>query len=177
MCVAPIYIQVRRAFLVDMETSPLLSRSAIGELSQVKDDVLGFWIRKGVLKSETEAQRKHHRFTMDEARIAAIVNGAHAYGLNVSALSEIAAVLRKALSAYRAAGWEGLLRADKNGDRDLYKLLSVGAAIDDCGDMLLLANGEDSWSAELVGGLDQLPVPTGIVFDLARVLSHFKGQK
>ena len=80
MCVAPIYIQVRRAYLVDMETSPLLSRSAIGELSQVKDDVLGFWIRKGVLKSETEAQRKHHRFTMDEARIAAIVNGAHAYG-------------------------------------------------------------------------------------------------
>lgn len=97
----PIYKQDHQSYMDVMSNPKLFSRAEVSALSSVPDDALVFWIRNGLLKSEERGQRQHHRFTMDEVKIAAILGEARSIGLNIGTLSEISDQLRHAIKYYR----------------------------------------------------------------------------
>lgn len=97
----PIYKRDHQSYMDVMSNPKLFSRAEVSALSSVPDDALVFWIRNGLLKSEERGQRQHHRFTMDEVKIAAILGEARSIGLNIGTLSEISNQLRDAIKYYR----------------------------------------------------------------------------
>lgn len=153
----------------------LLSRAQLGKLAKVDDHALGFWLRSGVLENSVSGERKHGRYTVDEARIAAVLGELHSYGVNIAALREVAAVLRKALKAYRREGdkrWVEL--GDDPAQLDYWKVVTVGVALADGGDLLLIFRDGENWAADMVGGVSSLPSSSGLIVDLKHLLSGFK---
>jgi len=96
----PIYNQDRESYISRMEQQKLLSRAEIGAAACVPDDVVVFWIRQDLLKSEENGERKHKRFSRREVRFAVLLRELRKYGMNVGALREIISQLRSALEIY-----------------------------------------------------------------------------
>lgn len=169
-----------------MDHTALLSRSQIGELAQIGDDVLAFWLRSDVLLNETEGARKHRRYRLSEAKIATILGEVRQFGANISALKSIAAALREAQRAYSSdwskidtwgsdVGWfTGEHAAER---RERWHQVMVGADLDDCRGVLLICSEGDTYRVESMSMEPKLPSRSAIAVDLEKTLSAFASTK
>jgi hypothetical protein len=156
-----------------MDNQELLSRAQLGDLAQVDDDALGFWMSKNVLENKAEGLRKHRRFTRSEAKIAAVLGEARAYGANISTLRDIALLLRRGQRVFEAD--DRSLEDVFDDPRDKYvRDYQVGLSLHDCDSVLLLFRKEQDWCAEVAPGMNSLPARSGMVFDLEKVLARFR---
>lgn len=81
------------------EPSPL-SRSQLASAAGVPEDVIVFWIRKGLVQSSETRDRKHRRFDGIEVKLCMIFAELRSYGMNIDALTTIAAIFREGLAIY-----------------------------------------------------------------------------
>lgn len=158
-----------------MDDAPLIGRNEIAALSKVPGDALAFWIKHGLLQSETSEPRKHHRYREREARIAAVLSELRRHGMNIGALKAVAAELRECCEAGDRSPskvWDELSRSDQVE----YERALVGSDLAQAWGLLCFYQEEGQFRVRS-GVLDvSFPAASAVVVDLARVLGHFPRQ-
>lgn len=78
----------------------LLARGELLRRTGIDNDVLTFWIRRGLVRpvESGSGTGRHLRFAFYEANIAAVMNLLRGCGLNIDALSSIAGIYRSAIA-------------------------------------------------------------------------------
>lgn len=68
----------------------------------IADDVLGFWIKQGLLQPLPAQRRMHRRFSYEQLHIAVLLNGMRSLGANVGTLRKFAEGLQHGLELENA---------------------------------------------------------------------------
>jgi|GEM_PF-4439274 len=87
-----------------MTQPKLLSRAQLGEIVQVEQEALAYWVRDGLLPSHETEARKHKRFDAWAVRLAIILREMRQYGMSIVAMRELVAKLEAAVEIYGTAG-------------------------------------------------------------------------
>jgi len=79
------------------------SRLDLRKLTRVPDDVLSFWLKRGLVRSATAdaGERRHRRFDRDQVRIVAFLGAARDAGMNIRGLEALSQIAQQAATAYR----------------------------------------------------------------------------
>lgn len=78
------------------------SRQQVQSLTGVADDVLGFWIKQGLLVPVPAERRMHRRFGFEQLHIAAILNGMRSLGANIGTLRKFSEGLQHGMRLRRS---------------------------------------------------------------------------
>lgn len=94
--------------MIDSYDSPYpveetFSRQQVQARTGVADDVLGFWIKQGLLLPIPAARRMHRRFGFEQLHIAALLNGMRSLGANIGTLRKFAEGLQHGFELRRAS--------------------------------------------------------------------------
>lgn len=76
------------------------TRQQIAELTGISDDVLAFWLKQQLLVANDETlsgKGRHKRFGFVQIHIAAILNQLRDFGVNISCLRSVSAILQAAV--------------------------------------------------------------------------------
>lgn len=76
-------------------THQLFSRQQLQAITGVPDDVLGYWLKEGLLVAEHADDRKHRRFRYQQLHVAMVLNGLRSLGANVTVLRAFAAKMQR----------------------------------------------------------------------------------
>ncbi len=82
----------------------LFSRQQVQERTGISDDVLGFWMKEGLLVPVPSERRQHRRFSFDQLNIAAVLNAMRSLGANVGVLRKFSAVMQRGRELYATSG-------------------------------------------------------------------------
>jgi len=70
------------------------SRQQVQEITGISDDVLGYWLREGLLVAIPSEGRKHRRFGFEQLHVAVILNAMRSLGANISVLRAFAGAMQ-----------------------------------------------------------------------------------
>src|SRR4028118_1933555 len=90
-----------------IDPSLLYSRQDIAERAGITDDVLSFWIKRGLLVPEPQegsGKGVHHRFHFSQINVAIILKVLRDhFGANIGTLKSLADTLQSAIRVFRRA--------------------------------------------------------------------------
>lgn len=82
-------------------------RQQLSELTAIDDDVLGYWIREGLLRplAGGDGKGKHRRFDYRQVNIAALLGEMRGIGVNISGLRSFAAIMQRGVEIADSGPW------------------------------------------------------------------------
>lgn len=125
-----------------------LSRSGITTRADIPNDVMTFWIRRGLMRpiDAPSGMGRHLRFEWYEANIAAVMNQLRLVGLSIDAMLSIASKYREAIA------WGRTINATRDDVFAMVIYRDLKSGLDD-GDFSIDSYNSDltSWSHERHG--------------------------
>src|ERR1043166_9025313 len=82
----------------------LFSRQQVQMLTGIPDDVLGFWMKEGLLVPEAGERRQHRRFRYVQLNIAVVLNAMRSLGANVGVLRSFSKLIQSGIVIAEASG-------------------------------------------------------------------------
>lgn len=91
---------------MEYPVAELFSRKQVQERTAIPDDVLGYWIKEGLLIPVPADDRKHRRFSYEQLNIAVVLNAMRSLGANVSVLRTFASAVQDGSKLAKESGLE-----------------------------------------------------------------------
>ncbi len=95
--VAPIENDMNQ--LPEYPVAQVFSRQQVSERVGVADDVLGYWMKEGLLVPiPADGQRRHRRFAYEQLHVAGLLNELRKFGVNIAGLRGFASLLQRGIA-------------------------------------------------------------------------------
>lgn len=107
---------------MDYPHGELFSRQQLHEMTAIPDDVLGYWMKEGLLMPADLPGRKHRRFTFDQLHLASVLNEMRGLGANIGVLRKFSDLVN---TGKRLTETSGLNRGQRHTAANLARLLSA----------------------------------------------------
>ncbi|MBD8552361.1 MerR family transcriptional regulator [Sphingomonas sp. CFBP 8764] len=85
--------------LPEYPVAQVFSRQQVAERVGIADDVLGYWMKEGLLVPiPLEGARRHRRFAYQQLHVAGLLNELRKFGVNIAGLRGFAALLQRGIA-------------------------------------------------------------------------------